>query len=172
MKLLEGLPFVSMSDRAYLPTSAGVYIVTTADQVLYVGQSATLRQRLRGHGRLGDFHAGMATRIYYLLLPVALLDPIEAALIAAMAPLLNISTPKVRSTEAAPSSVHNPWGEPKDSLLPPQRMTPKGLELLKRKAKLSGLSLPNFLECIARGIEPSPESIRAYVDGRKQTVQA
>lgn len=84
MKVLQDLPSIGLSDRAYLPPASGVYLAATADQLLYVG------------------------------------------------------------------------------------MTSAGIELLRQKAQLSGLSMADFLECAARGIEPSPENIRVYVEGRKQ----
>lgn len=89
MKLLQGLPSVSLADRAYLPPAPGVYIAATADQLLYVGQSINMCDRWVQHHQLDRLMGFPGVRLYYMLVSEALCGQLEAALIRQFTPLLN-----------------------------------------------------------------------------------
>lgn len=89
MKLLQGLSSVSLSDRAYLPDSAGVYIAATTDQIFYVGQSGNMRDRWTQHHQLDRLMGFPGVRLYYLLVPQGFCGQLESALIRQFAPQLN-----------------------------------------------------------------------------------
>lgn len=95
MKLLKDLSSVSLGDRAYLPPAAGVYIAATPDQLLYVGQSANMRDRWIQHHKLDRLTGFSGVRLYYLLAPQGFCGQLESALIRQFAPLLNESKGEV-----------------------------------------------------------------------------
>lgn len=56
------LPFATFDRPNDLPNSAGIYIITSPSDVLYIGQSRNLRVRVRTHSRSGKFPT--ASKVY------------------------------------------------------------------------------------------------------------
>lgn len=86
------LPSVALPQQ--LPPRSGIYYVTGAWQVFYVGKSQNLRQRWRSHHKLPEFNALYPFgRIHYYLLPKQRLQAWEKREIKRLNPPWNYQTP-------------------------------------------------------------------------------
>lgn len=74
-----------------LPNAAGVYLASSADTVLYVGQSKSLCQRWRNHKQLPRIREASGTSLVYVELQPHNLTSAEAALMDHFMPVLNIN---------------------------------------------------------------------------------
>jgi excinuclease UvrABC nuclease subunit len=86
------LPSVAHPQR--LPPRSGIYYVTGAWQVFYVGRSQNLQRRWRSHHKLAEFNALRPFgRIHYHLVPSDRLLALEQAEIKRLKPPWNYQTP-------------------------------------------------------------------------------
>ena len=84
------LPYVAIPNLLQLPPATGIYIVITASRdVIYIGQSVSIRHRLQGHKHRKTFLALESGRIAWLLAPYEALSRLEVAMIDIFKPLLN-----------------------------------------------------------------------------------
>jgi hypothetical protein len=103
MMEVREIPLGSVKD---LPSVAGVYWVLAGESVLYVGQSANLRQRWVSHHRMIDMRRLEADRIRWLLVSAESLVDAERRVIDELQPVLNgrkrsVSPPISGSTTTA-----------------------------------------------------------------------
>jgi hypothetical protein len=52
---IEDLPTILLSERATIPPCPGLYFVQSSQELLYIGATRNLRQRLTHHNRLPQF---------------------------------------------------------------------------------------------------------------------
>lgn len=87
---LYALPWIFLKDKKQLPVCAGVYAVTSGDQVLYVGCSANLSTRWGSHHRYEEIRYYDDVKIHWLVIDeVCSLLAIEELLISKFQPILN-----------------------------------------------------------------------------------
>ncbi|NJL11288.1 MAG: helix-turn-helix domain-containing protein [Calothrix sp. SM1_7_51] len=85
------LPSVRFGENQSLPNTPGVYFVLNQNgEILYIGQSINLRQRLRvGHHRYSEFLGIGAVCVAWLSCNIDELEDIEVQLIHLLKPILN-----------------------------------------------------------------------------------
>ena len=85
------LPSVPLSERSQLPATPCIYLVLSqSGEILYVGRSVNLQQRLRtGHHRYSEFLGVGAHRVAWFACDAIELENIESQLIDLLKPKLN-----------------------------------------------------------------------------------
>lgn len=84
------LPSVTWENRRSLPSESGVYFALSKNcEVLYVGATADLKARWRGHHRENDLRAMECASIAYYLCPKQDLSETEQSMITHLSPKLN-----------------------------------------------------------------------------------
>ena len=97
------LASVGLADRRELPREPGVYfVISSAEELLYVGKAGNLRTRLMGHNRAAAFVEAGAARISYCIVTPRALDTLnldlltlEREAIRRFDPILNIHRPSL-----------------------------------------------------------------------------
>ena len=87
---LQMLTSIPVANLLSLPHATGVYIVlSTNDDVIYIGQAVSIRKRLQGHQYKKRFSAIPNGRIAWVLVPYVDLSSVETAMIDFFRPSLN-----------------------------------------------------------------------------------
>lgn len=92
------LPVATLAERRELPECPAIYFVLEKDQVVYIGQTVNLRQRINGHHRLPEWKVRDDIHIRWLPCSnAATLPQLEKHLIEMVQPEMNNSP--VRNVE-------------------------------------------------------------------------
>ncbi len=88
LEILNEMPNISVQDRAKLPESGAIYLVWSANELLYIGQSKNLRQRFVSHHRMNKFRE-TDSRMSWIDFDGSDRAIVEENLIEALKPILN-----------------------------------------------------------------------------------
>jgi excinuclease UvrABC nuclease subunit len=134
---LLALPWLPFAQRQDLPTHACIYfMLDDAGQVLYIGKTINLHNRIATHHRLPQLRACDGCRIAWLLVTDAtLLTGIEMACIDYFQPAWNHTLALRNGDNKCTTSL---------------RLSRDALRLLKQLATYHGLSMAGILEMLIR----------------------
>lgn len=89
--MIYRLPFIVYGNWSPVPTESGVYFVLGDDEILYIGESANIYERLISHEKQNEFEANGARRVYWLMVEGrAERKSAEQKYIKALTPVLNV----------------------------------------------------------------------------------
>lgn len=99
------LPFATIDLLREIPKKQGIYfVISETEEILYVGKSTNLQQRLRGHHRLAQFKKLGTVKIAWVLLEdSSLLNRAEELLIRRYSPKHNFEFANVNLNDKAPN---------------------------------------------------------------------
>jgi hypothetical protein len=171
---LASLPWLPLTERSAFPRQPAIYFaIDSLGKVLYVGISKDPKRRWLQHHRYEQLQQAGKIKVAYLFVDdIALLKPIENALIAWFRPPLNVTgipvdNPQEKGEKGEKSLKKLDLGENKTAKLT-ICLTPTGYKAAKERAKNEGVSLAEVFERWGRGDDvnfntsslPLPESHR------------
>lgn len=87
---LQDMPSLPFEEKRFLPNKAAVYFIIRDDgEVLYIGSTVRLKQRWEAHLQARKAAALGATRVAWMLVPQAMTEAVESAMIRHYLPILN-----------------------------------------------------------------------------------
>lgn len=97
IKKIASLPSVDIKDANQLPKLSGIYFIISGEDVLYIGKTNNLFNRLSGNHAYKDKINSNCCRIFYLEMPKEKLLDAEKQFISLLNPRLNIVRPSTKN---------------------------------------------------------------------------
>lgn len=146
---------IKYEDRKLLPNLTAVYVVRSATEVLYVGSTWTLRERMLKHNKKKDFVALGACLVEWLEVSDEVLGDEERRLVRSLMPTLNsnASRPKKRKPVQAVCKV-------------PQITSLRDETRTLLASYMAGKAVDKTLTVLAEEMQVSVNWIKLFVGGK------